>query len=521
MSSTGSEPRTGGLPESAQPINKHFHPHKDISLSNEPDIDSNFQPEHESLEEYPEDEEFPEPPNKFKGAPSTWKSWTAADREIAVSIEQLRAKDLSIHLYNTHALKVRVRKYGGYQEIQNEAQTSTFIEPNSWEPDKYWTAWPMAEDEVPREGQDGWSKNADGSNSIQAFKHRESSSTQLEEALIGVITRKARERFREREWDDSHEDQPAVPGVESSSRVATILSPNQYSGNESTEERVPATSLSETSSSARAIENSPPSSPSLPPLQPVGDQSPPLRPTPLADDEQARALLQPSVRHILSKVDRLLFALHISRRSYLSRALESESDAQTDDNRSVASSRTSRRRGRSISKGKRRRSLLDESASDVSAEQSDATLKSDEEMISDILAEPATLKRQRALSRTSRRSSASAATRERLAEARRLRLGMRDWSDILGLAAMTGWDERVVRRASQRCRALFDEKMDFVNIPATQEEAERRSEEVDSAEEIEEGAHKDRYLQTLKPRRGWRGKGRTRGDAEEGKAEQE
>jgi hypothetical protein len=41
------------------------------------------------------------------------------------------------------------------------------------------------------------------------------------------------------------------------------------------------------------------------------------------------------------------------------------------------------------------------------------------------------------------------------------RLGLRDWSDVLGMAALTGWDEQVLRRASKRCADLFGEDMLF------------------------------------------------------------
>ncbi|KAI7546282.1 hypothetical protein KC316_g14776, partial [Hortaea werneckii] len=38
-------------------------------------------------------------------------------------------------------------------------------------------------------------------------------------------------------------------------------------------------------------------------------------------------------------------------------------------------------------------------------------------------------------------------------------LGLRDWSEVLGVAALTGWDQTVIDRTAQRCAALFGEKM--------------------------------------------------------------
>jgi len=37
----------------------------------------------------------------------------------------------------------------------------------------------------------------------------------------------------------------------------------------------------------------------------------------------------------------------------------------------------------------------------------------------------------------------------------------RDWSDVVGMAALSGWDSNVVQRASERCARLFGENMLF------------------------------------------------------------
>lgn len=44
------------------------------------------------------------------------------------------------------------------------------------------------------------------------------------------------------------------------------------------------------------------------------------------------------------------------------------------------------------------------------------------------------------------------------------RLGLRDWSDVLGMAALKGWDPNVVKRAGKRCAELFDEEMGFRTV---------------------------------------------------------
>lgn len=50
-------------------------------------------------------------PNRWQGAPSTWTSLTGPERGLAASLDQIRNADLSIHLYNSHALKRRARAF--------------------------------------------------------------------------------------------------------------------------------------------------------------------------------------------------------------------------------------------------------------------------------------------------------------------------------------------------------------------------------------------------------------------------
>ena len=43
----------------------------------------------------------------------------------------------------------------------------------------------------------------------------------------------------------------------------------------------------------------------------------------------------------------------------------------------------------------------------------------------------------------------------------------RDWSEVLGVASLTGWDPAVVNRAAKRCSALFGEQILFRTMPET------------------------------------------------------
>lgn len=68
-------------------------------------------------------------------------------------------------------------------------------------------------------------------------------------------------------------------------------------------------------------------------------------------------------------------------------------------------------------------------------------------------------------------------------------LGIRDWSEVLGMASLTGWDPVIVGRAAKRCSKLFGEGMSFASLDAEKsptEPIEYRPDTVPSFEEEEE-----------------------------------
>ena len=146
------------------------------------------------------------------------------------------------------------------------------------------------------------------------------------------------------------------------------------------------------------------------------------RPTPIADDDEARALILPGTRHILSKLDGLLMGLHHARQAYATTTYTSSRKQKRNYNGSSpfsdqATDHESRQRKR-----KRSASTV-ASATDIDSKTEDSE------------------------ARHSRRTQ--------------LQLNPRDWSDIIGMAALTGWDSAVVQRTGERCANLFGENMMF------------------------------------------------------------
>lgn len=385
-------------------------------------------------------------PNKCHGPPSTWRDWTAAERQIATSLEQIRAKDLSLHLYNFYCLKRHVdstREWQVKTDPDTDDHVSTSRRRKAWLPVKTWTAWPMDPSAVPRESDEStWEASAHGH--INAEKTTAYSSELLSDLLTARACKKAKERFQEREWEDSDADLPDPPSDKDSR----------------SQSRIP-----ELTSDTKQYE-----------------------PVVMADDERAKSILRPSINHVLHKLDTLLMGLHHARSSYaIANKTSAHSQSVTDDESSVGTKRKKKASRTSVSRtSSRYRSL------NPSGEASEA-------------------------------AGASATTFTKL----KTGLGLRDWSDVLGVASISGFPPEVVAKAAERCSNLFDEGIvfrtlyegkksysevkyapDMVPIETIQSflqhEAEQPSSQDDSEEEEKVGAvHVDGFMQPISKNKSW------------------
>ncbi|MCJ1443184.1 MAG: hypothetical protein MMC23_003682 [Stictis urceolatum] len=465
-----------------------------------------------ALEEVSDEERLPRP-NDFKGPKSTWREWTAEERQIATSLDQLQARNLGVHLYNTHNLRLRARALRAKAEASENAEADV----NAWEPRLLWAAWPLERALVPREGKEGW-KNEPKDEAVSRSSAKDLSSRQmLEELVINTASRIARSRFQARAWEGSEsgdsqrdneldameEDPVEEPPIPSSHRRSDSsddsMSASSRPVTRESHTRSQSVSRATSRASPQAASRSQSSSPS------ASDQEVPvLEPVPTADDAQITLLLRRPARHILSQLDSLFAGLHHSRQSYSRRnpgptssgGTEDDLDqAEDDEHQDPAPRPTSQSRSRSSRRRKRRNSDSSSGSnysSELSTENSDVASSS----------EPGSTSRSisRHRSRTGSRSSQSS---------RRTNYLLRDWSDVLGMAAVTGWDMAVVRRAQLRCEKLFREKMDFMDadslLPSVAGTT-KASKLIASEDEIEDGVHVDGFTRPVKARRGWRGK---------------
>lgn len=362
--------------------------------------------------------------NKYRGPASTWRYWTRHERQESSAIETSRARDLAAHLFNAYALKKRA---GGMEILEGPdeqddlrakaaaASESSFQAPNRW------VAWPVPAIEVPRDGadvfKDEWTLRMEPDSRP---------SNELEECLLAEMLKDATDRFEGREWKTGRakihrrmkEETPKEVGLD------------HITGDD--EDRKSDVDM---------------------------DAEVDFRPVVSADDEASRRILLPAARHTLSQLDSLLLSLHYAREAYATRQGRSGTSTPADtDAESVVATESSpkKRRMRSASRSqsrgrKRTRSFPPEKAPVRDSESGSEYVGSDRPRSrsssdsEDQIQEERVGRRQTSTSGTDRKG----------------RLGLRDWSDIVGIASMTGWSQSVVMRTAQRCAHLFGEDMHF------------------------------------------------------------
>lgn len=344
-------------------------------------------------------------PNEFRGPPSTWRNWTAPERDLAASLDQLQAKDLSVHLYNSFKLKRRNSSENAKRRAHITEDVGEADRKSDWVPPKVWTAWPLSPDIVPREDDEKrWEEDA-----VLPATYRSSSKRpgqHLQEMLVTQVLRKAKERFHDRQWTPPSATTSTPHAQQSQGRRRGS---NRINGTENNKE--------------------------------VPDQ----KPVAMADDQRASEILKPTVQHMMTKLDDLLLGLHHARSAYLA----------VEDSGSEYQSQVSER---STSRGRPQQRKQKPPKADEDAEASHDTLTHSR---SDSDEGHPSGKMSGSKGKIQHTRSSSRMSRSRNFRGRRGRLGLRDWSDVLGIASMTGWHQNVVGNATGRCATLFGEGVKF------------------------------------------------------------
>ncbi|CAF9936103.1 hypothetical protein IMSHALPRED_010464 [Imshaugia aleurites] len=369
---------------------------------------SNAEDEHQDfLDENSQDStSLPPRSNKFRGPPSTWRNWTAPERDLSASLDQLQAKDLSVHLYNSFKLKQRNSKWGPGRQPQSSNDAEAH-KGSKWIPPKVWTAWPLPPGIVPRE-QDESRWEEDTVLPVLYRTRQRRPGQHLQETLVAQVLRKAKERFHHRSWEGApHSSTNSTPQRERS-QGRERDSNGKFCDKEDHD---------------------------------VSDQKPVV----MSDDQRASEILQATVQHMMTKLDDLLLGLHHARSAYLQ-----AEDSDTDSLSQKSQRSTSRGRPQ---KRKRKSSNPHGDAEASHVNQAHPSSDTDEDRPSK--------KSSSSKDKVQNARSVSCRSRSRNFRSRKARLGLRDWSDVLGVASMTAWHQGVVGNAAARCAALFGEGIKF------------------------------------------------------------
>ena len=481
QTSPNTRPRS---PPSAQTPQNENDLHESIAKSAVQDAASNDADSDES------DDEEPERPNRFKGPPQTWKGYTAVDRQIAESLQQLEDTDLAAHLYNAHALKRRVRKPASeisilknwqnkdawlkqgkgleYTDAAGQLQTDLI-------PAKDWTAWPLPPTSlytlsnglrravvVPEEGE--WAIGGSGP---------QDSGEELNNEVLGLFLRLAKDNWNAKEWQD---DGQQSTGKRAQSRSKSrSRSRSQSVRSDIHMKNTSSGAESEDGEDKRAQEGGVKRG-----RKPQIELD--IKPAILADDAKAQRLLRPMIASMLNKLDDVAQALQRTRHNHFGHGGFSEGSSQSEfttdaetterDSRSRSQSRAksapqskpaTRQLSRQTSRHASRapRSSTKPSKSEVELEDSDSASDYGARFGGKDASGSETSRNPRIRRKRSR--SESTADEEDASNTRDWsRAGLMDWSEVLGIAAVKGWDQKALARTAQRCAALFGEGMSFL-----------------------------------------------------------
>ena len=481
------------IAEPASPPNAQLAPnlHRPLESEVEDDFYSDSDAE---LEDF--DEAQPSRPNRFTGQPQTWKGYTAADRQIVTSLDQIRNSDLAAHLYNAHALKRRARrpaeeiaglenwqsrdswlKTGSelhYTDVTDEIQKELV-------PSKDWTAWPLPPARLPLVNDGPGSGLADNESShwMIGGAGAHDAGEELREEMLAVFVRLAKDSWDSREPEDENQrgrDRATIS--RSRSRSKSVMS---------TRSRRSASRVDVDMKDAdgRAANNGAPQDDDEEQSGPgvgkkrgrksLNDIS--AKPAILADDARAQRLIQPTINSMLSKLDDLALAVRRTRLNHFGRGGSSDRSSMSEftsgvdsgGSKSRSSSRARSKTSNSPKASTRPPSRATSTRTDDAAKTT-TTGKSTSKArkaasISDVTSNESDSDAPKNTTRTRKRGRSESITSEGSASTTRDesgRAGLMDWSEVLGLAAVKGWDERAIARTAQRCASLFGESMSFI-----------------------------------------------------------
>ncbi|RKF74042.1 hypothetical protein GcM1_241067 [Golovinomyces cichoracearum] len=394
-------------------------------------------------------------PNRHIGAAKKWLSYTEKERGEYASLVQAKNQDLSIHLYNAYVLRQRAKEYqDDPQSAKINTEYSNLPEnQRTFKPPNKWTAWPLPPDHVPRPTDNDIKEDGFDMYTLRK-KESDRPSRELEEVLLGITLKLARKMFEQRE---SENDKAMTKDINKPIYTSSTDNEAERDDVEKKLSMSPETYIRK-------------------PLFLKQSEDVFLEPVFSCEDENLRQLLRPSIRHILVKINQVLTGLHESRKACYSHAsLESKRAFPRQLKRSRDKTLTLVVPPQNIrviaNQNEEQNDLLQVKKSRLGRPPK-VYERLDGENEQDFLVRIARKKKKAIpVFKTTREPEKPAKknpelpvkklkkpSRDRVLR-RQNKIGLRDWSEIIGIAALIGISEDVITKTTRRCVNLFDESI--------------------------------------------------------------
>ncbi|KAI1289025.1 RNA polymerase I-specific transcription initiation factor-domain-containing protein [Xylaria venustula] len=308
-------------------------------------------------------------PNRWTGPPSTWQQLNSAEINTLTALNEIRNRDLAVHLYNAFALRHRRgRARGGIgdgvgpvAEQDVDVATGQPVQDTKWVPPNAWTAWPLPANAVPRPGFMGPAEEADDAFTFKMRTPYEPRA-ELEETLSAAMLRLAKERFQARPDEEtvtseraSSADEQSDAEMSSRSGRANPRAKSKGKGKSKARSRTRSVKYESTSEGAMMDVDDDDADVDMGTRKQKKRSTStlqdtfPLKTVVATDDELSYTLLRPSVRGLIAKLDTALSILHNAQESKIN--CPSESSGSDASSRSLSRSRSrSRSRGASVAR---------------------------------------------------------------------------------------------------------------------------------------------------------------------------
>ena len=405
-----------------------------------------------------------------------WLSETAEDRRVITSLDEVEAADLSAHLYNAHHLKRRAQTHTEELAELDDSHSKgsgsekgrklDLIQPRGQKrretiPNKNWTAWPLPPDRLR-------AKNAE---------------QPMKEEILALLLRQAKNKWLAPDHESTDKTMEAAPNrgsrVQSEVRNLRLDRPRSRStasdvemlDAKNTRVSTGAASDEETSDASDTKNSTAVASETgteedfvittretrRRKLSPLTNKAALL----LVDDDEARREFQQPIELLLASLGNVARAIRRSRLEYSSRGTyvyRSRSGYRSDAEPAVSSRTRSSSRVRitkETAKENKQLASRPASGSESGSSYRDTGTSASEEDSSPETSHPPRGRRFM-WTRPIEKNDFSSKHPDSLKVSKQADL--MDWSEMLALASLTGWDEQAVARAARRCATLFDEE---------------------------------------------------------------